>query len=1134
MRARHLVLCVLLCAVGCVEVIDPASLDRASSDTMWVKLPQGATSLIDIGIYRIGYRRYGREPVDMPMSWRGFFTPDAGLAFQQIRQDGKPGLLLHCPWLGGTGAAFVEYFLDLPKVTPIRLEYAICMRPDVVGKSDGVTFSASVSCDGATKELMKKHFAVGEPESYAFDLSKYAGRRIVLRIQTEPGPAKSAGFDFSRFLDPRIVVGKAIDRSDDCVARMTGTKAYALLSKASLLNVANRSGQGIAPSCKLPHSNSVEQSGANYVLSYKGEDGRIVYQYSPRDGSLNDVIARVDQSKPFRPCCGGGIFFEVDSAIVPPKTAELVSHKREGKCVVAVWKYATGDQTATVEWRLRIRGKALVVQAASDDLTISKFSLGCVGAVDFRTEIPIPYLGYQSAYYLPAQNAFALGYIDWTKSHASHSPGMESTYIKKLDGKRNALRESGYVSLSSDIDEVLPNIPHAPSPYMGLLGPRMMVDIWGGMYEEDAKMLEEYKRYGLSEIAIIKHSWQCYGYDVKLPDHLPANAHLGGDEKMKILAATAKRLGYVFSLHENYIDFYPDAPSWNPKDVVLTPKGEFSKAWYHKGTKVQSFAMKTNRMLHYAAQNSPEIHRRFGTTASYLDVHTCVPPWHHVDYQADQELAGTYAAKVKYHRKLFQFERDTHKGPLFGEGNNQFFWAGQVDGVEAQVRGGEDHDVFVDFDLLKLHPQMVNHGMGYYTRWLRTRRETKWGVAAPTPLQMDKYRAQELAYGHAAFVGSQIWRNLPLVIREYYLCQPVQALYGDAKATEIRYEVDGRFVSSSVAVVAGVLDRLRVKYDSGLTLHVNLGDDDWAVGAVVLPPFGFLAAGPDTVVYTAKRDGILVDYAETAKGLYVDSRTQIVAPWTMGQKKVEPRLKSLKYLGGRKFQITYEWVINDTFDKDLHCFVHFCAEDADRDDKIVFQNDHKLPTPTSQWKPGMVLTDGPYTIEIPAGAGAKEFDILVGLHKGGRVKLVGVEAGSARINIGRLVVKRKNGAVAGVAAEGVSDLAEQQTQSRRQFTDRMNTAGKAVDFGPATTNGSFALRKRRDRLELLPFPRDKKFRIELDLQQILGTKEIPKVHIEAEDAKGNRVARVSSEIRDAKLVFLAGVPGAAKYVIRYR
>ena len=187
----------------------------------------------------------------------------------------------------------------------------------------------------------------------------------------------------------------------------------------------------------------------------------------------------------------------------------------------------------------------------------------------------------------------------------------------------------------------------------------------------------------------------------------------------------ANECGYVWALHENYIDLYPDAPSYDPTARVLGANGEPAKAWFNGS--VQSFGLKCNRALGYAKQNAPYEHEHYGTTAAYLDVHTCVPPWHQLDHEASQPMAAMCHAKVVNDTELFQFERDTHGGPLFGEGANQFYWAGKCDGVEAQVAGGEHHTPFLDLDLLKLHPQMVNHGMGYYERWFERGYNHRWG-----------------------------------------------------------------------------------------------------------------------------------------------------------------------------------------------------------------------------------------------------------------------------------------------------------------------------------------------------------------------------------------------------------------------
>ena len=1098
----------------------------AAAGGEFLALPAGVTPLDEIGVYRVGYQWYGKQPVDMPLSWSGGFTQDSGIAYKVVNHGGERALLLHCPWRNGTGSAFVEYSLSLPRGLATRLALGIAMRADVVEKSDGVTFSASVASGGDRAELMREHYTRSEPRAFEFDLARYAGKDVVLRLQTEPGPNRSPSFDFSRFVNARLIAGAGGDPRAALVKEMTSTKAYRALRAADMSAVSNRNDRGIVPSCLLEHRNSVRSVDGGYELVYDGPDCRLTYTYRARSGTLDDVTARVDDGETVRPCAGGGVTLDAPGGRAAEVAARIEGVRADGDAVRARVTYTSGGVSATVDWTFSIVGKALVIDAASRDAVIARFSLGRTVA-QFRKTIPVPYLYYESAAYLPLQKCFAMGYVDWTKSHASQSPGRESVYVKRLDGKRNALLESGYVALSPALCEVLPNIPHPPSPYLQLLAPKMMLDVWGGNFVPDAKRLERYKSYGIDELAIIKHVWQRFGYDIKLPDHIPANPGMGGDEDMKVLVSTATKLGYVFSLHENYIDFYPNAPSWNEKDVVRTPSGEMSKAWYHKGTKTQSYAIKANRMLHYAAQNSPEIHRRYGTNASYLDVHTCVTPWHHVDYEAGQDRAGMHALKVEVHRKLFQYERDIHKGPLFGEGARHFYWAGLFDGAEAQVSGGEDHTVLVDFDLLKVRPQMMNHGMGYYTRWLRKGRDSKHGVDWPTPLQMDKYRAQELAYGHAGFVGGGVLDIMPLVVREYNLMQPVQTRYGTAKVTEISWEMDGRFVSSSVAAAAGGADRLRVTYDSGLRLHVNLGKSDWAVADHVLPRYGFLASAPGLTAYTAKREGVIADFAQTRSSLYADARTNVVKPWATGAKDIEPRVRSFRHLGGDRFEIAYEWRIGEELDDEYRCFVHFC----DAADEIKFQNDHEVKT--AAWKKGSVVSEGPYTVTIPAAVAGGEYSVLVGLYKQHRLKLRGLPAGSNRVHLGTVSVVRGAGGVTSVRHQADTAAAREFERMKVVFTDRMNVEGTMVDFGSVVTDGAFRLDLEADRLVLLPFPRDRAFQVGLALAKITMGPYRTNPRVAAVDDAGTELASVDASFAGGVVTFATGVKGATRYVVYY-
>jgi hypothetical protein len=552
----------------------------------------------------------------------------------------------------------------------------------------------------------------------------------------------------------------------------------------------------------------------------------------------------------------------------------------------------------------------------------------------------------------------------------------------------------------------------------------------------------------------------------------------------------ANESGYRWSVHENYIDLYPDAPSYDASARVIQADGKPSNAWYNPGTKVQSYGLKCNRALDFAKQNAPEIHHRFATTAAYLDVHPCVPPWHQLDHEANQPMAAQARAKVQYDTALFQFMRDTHQGPLFGEGGQHFYWAGRCDGVEAQVEGGEDHTPFLDFDLLRIHPQMVNHGMGYYERWYRTGYSAHYNLDAGAMIQIDKYRAQELAYGHAGFIGNIFTHDVWFVAREHHLMHPVQRLYGEAKPVEIRYEVGGRMVTASAALLAGETSRQRIRYDSGLTVWVNWREEPWTVEGRVLPQWGFLAVGPDTQVSTALHNGKIADYAECPQYVFADARTFVPLA---GKPKhnIEPRLASSKYLGDNLVEVTYEWNVGERLDADYHCFVHGIHPGDFGMEEICFQQDHPLAKRTSQWRANEKIVDGPY--EVRVSDKFDSYELAIGLFQPGHEQLV-LKRGTgfdAKIVLANLNVDRKNGKIVNITAASPT----KEPRKNIDFTAHSNPQGTWIDFGNVATDGAVKINREKDRLVVFPLPRQKTFRASLNLKELAPTADPAKVQV---------------------------------------
>ncbi len=171
---------------------------------------------------------------------------------------------------------------------------------------------------------------------------------------------------------------------------------------------------------------------------------------------------------------------------IPARGGKPVKIDRDGDTLRVLWEYPREGTPLRIAWAFKILGKALVVSARCDEPAVSSFSLGDVGLAAVRKTVPVPYL-LGRVNYLPAVGSETSGrgvvgvyvgrYLDWTTSHASQCPQGVATYDAKTDGVRNPLVETGYIAVSPHIGEVLPNVPHPPSPHLALLGPRIMLDL---------------------------------------------------------------------------------------------------------------------------------------------------------------------------------------------------------------------------------------------------------------------------------------------------------------------------------------------------------------------------------------------------------------------------------------------------------------------------------------------------------------------------------------------------------------------------------------------------------------------------------------------------------------------------------
>ncbi|MBN2508076.1 MAG: hypothetical protein JXQ71_15420 [Verrucomicrobia bacterium] len=912
-------------------------------------------ALDEVGVYAVGCAYAGQAEQHVPLGWSGFFEHATGVACEPFgTQHGRRAFLLHSPWRGGTGIAFQQFAFSLPEsATAIRLRGHTAMRTASVADSDGVTFRVYTN----HVKALEWHQADDVWRSFDLDLTSLRGSTLAVRFEVHPGPRNNASFDYSLWGDRELVLE----------GFSPGAPARPPPVPLALSNVWSVPNGEVAPRGAFPGATQMSLSNDVVRFRYAGPDGTLDYQWrrpqSAGDGlwGVLTLEARMRGDGPVRVPLATSARLAWTGAATAGGSRWVATN---GACTL-VRAFALGATNATVRLTGRLVGKSLVFDAGCDRPLVTALDIGTWGPVLRRRQVTTPFYS-GTVYFLPGQNLFVNAALDWTASAASAHSGGQATYGALTDGTRNRLRERAVFTAAWHLAEVLPNIPHPPSPHLEFLADKMVLDNWGGRFTAIA-------------------------------------AHL----------------------------------------TLLAD---------------------------------------YGTAACYLDVHSAVPPWFHVDCRAGEPGAGQFRRVATVHRDLWAFERATHGGPVFGEGNQHWYWSGLLDGVEAQFgagwpgNGGFDAPLSVDFDLLKIHPLQVNHGMGYYERWWPKDAHTNWG-GAPPMIVLDQYRLQEVAYGHAAFLGASTYATLPLAWLDHHLVTPVMARYGAARPLEILYENHGAWLDASATArlpLGGSNRRVRVRYTSGLTVTANGASNALPAGSWTLPQFGWIAEGPGFAAGTVVRDGLVCDVADSGNTLFVNARP--ARDWNLSSvRRVAPRVLSVDPTGPRQFRVSYQWQIQNPPGQDCRCFVHFCSQGA-----IRWQQDHHLNPSPVQWHAGQTLDDGPWTVTVPPGVPDGDYDWLIGLFDpatGARLSLIGVDDGSQRIRLGALRLAR-NGAA-------VLFTPETRTPADRSawYHAHLNLDNAVVDFGAVRTDGSARLARRGNAWSLQTWPRARAFTLELDARR---------------------------------------------------
>lgn len=604
---------------------------------------------------------------------------------------------------------------------------------------------------------------------------------------------------------------------------------------------------------------SIAAHAAAVDFSYSEGGEEIVYRYVPRTGTLDDleVIHRSSEGEfSFRPAAGGGItqFFlagEVIESSDRRHKVKLVKEKQLPKFHRAKFRWSYGGERFSFVVETRLEGKTLRMDFQSKSERVILFDPGRSEGTPDAKILDIPY-GHNVLF---SNGLFIATLLDPLRSESSqifptrHYLASDSAvyapwafYRPKTDGTRNSLRETVTLAVSTRIEDTFQRPDNPVSPYRDALSKYLAADLWRRSFSDYLDDLGKLVAEGFENIFAVVHVWQRFGFDNGLPTTLPPSRAMGGKKALAEISELCAENDYLFGLHTNYVDFYPNSKSWEPRHLARDPDGKRIEAWYNPSTQGQSYLMKPSKALRYARRTEPAIHRDFGTTAGYLDVHSAILPSMKVDFDAAVPGAARQITTFEQYRDLISYVRRKHEGPVAGEGKGSSarIWAGYIDAIEADPRSlwqeiesvkATDVPTIVDYKLRHLHSLFVAQGAGYFVRFFNRTKNY-------SPEQFDRYMATELAFGNAAFFGRPYFDepDTEELKRKYRFMRLLQEHYLTREPEAITYLVGGRYLPLSDALrevlpslstkrldkrLAERLGVVRVEYSEEFAIVVN-------------------------------------------------------------------------------------------------------------------------------------------------------------------------------------------------------------------------------------------------------------------------------------------------------------------------
>jgi hypothetical protein len=753
---------------------------------------------------------------------------------------------MHPPWRPSGGTIFAEYLLKLPDITPVKLVFANAIR-DHTGTeppSDGVTFRVWAG----DEKLFERHTDSKIWIDGQVDLSRFAGKEILLRLESHPGPKRDTTCDSSYWGEPIVVAGSPPPQ----------------LTDAQREELRKRAGR-IVKSQKVSDKNE---------FVFKLEDNCVAALVLGKNGLADSSIAFGDgarcvvfdglQVSVLRHEIGLGasqlIMRQIDTKKNRLSGKLSIKHclslaEEEFDLTAEVWKDRSG---------LRIRFKC--------PKRITDIALR-------QADQKAPRVYYGHGYCIVGPETFRANFGGHNLSTSFVGFDFEKgiSLLTACDNPPDYLEvnpDQRVYALHTHLDATMTFVPSIKGAFDCALkyrplfdkkaaagvkrkAGRFVFDIWGGRYAEIAETMKQMINYGLTDSLLTVHVWQRWGYDYRLPDIYPPQPQLGTVEDMQQIAKVCAEHDIPWGLHDNYIDFYPDAADYSYDHICFTEQGTPIKAWINRGRDAQSYRWRPDHIMPFVKRNMKLIKPNLKPTHYFIDVFTALPCFDFYDRQ------GNFHSMLetrKHWGESFAWIRNYLGGnaPTTSEaGHDQLI--GYLDGSDCQhmtlspdkgwphIRiSCNDWERVPWFDTV-LHDKFSLHGVGYPSRYKLEQAESNQRI-----IESDDYISAEILEGHALMADRRAFGRG--AVRKYWLAQ-----------------------------------------------DFNRGDKDWKVAGKTLPQYGYCTKNGNIESSIERINGIIVEQSRSPSRCYVNARG--FNPDASQSRRTKPKSTS---------ELSLRWNINKT------------------------------------------------------------------------------------------------------------------------------------------------------------------------------------------------------------------------------